>query len=357
MPSAVRLGLIADVQYADADDGLAWNHVERHYRGALAQLRRAVDWWNARDELALVANLGDSIDSLCKARGQSEAAMRAVMSEFARLEAPVRALHCVGNHELVNFPDRTQLRARLRSDATAPSLEPAAEELTSYYAVAVPAPSASAPAVRVLVLDPYQLTMLTPADGEEREAARAILRAHNPNDMDRGDGWFEGVASDKRHFIPVNGALGGEQLAWLRAQLAEALTADERVLVLSHIPLHPAASDGAGLPWDYEEALLALRACPAVVAVLAGHCHEGGYACDDLGVHHLTLKSPLNLGERGSAFGLLEVGEDELRVEGPSLADLLDPKALVGAAAAGQDPAGTRLRLPTRAGRSATASA
>ena len=54
------LGIIADVQYADAEDG--WNFARttrRAFRGSLNQLERAVDWWNAQ-ELAAVAQLGDA---------------------------------------------------------------------------------------------------------------------------------------------------------------------------------------------------------------------------------------------------------------------------------------------------------
>lgn len=39
-------GVIADVQYADCEDGWNWNcTVPRYFRGALGQLRKAVDFW------------------------------------------------------------------------------------------------------------------------------------------------------------------------------------------------------------------------------------------------------------------------------------------------------------------------
>lgn len=39
-------GAIADVQYADCVDGWNWNGtIRRYFRGALTQLRQAVDFW------------------------------------------------------------------------------------------------------------------------------------------------------------------------------------------------------------------------------------------------------------------------------------------------------------------------
>jgi hypothetical protein len=63
----VRFGVIADVQWADADDGVNYSKtVVRHYRGALTQLGRAVRWWNEEQPVPLdfVANLGDVIDGM-----------------------------------------------------------------------------------------------------------------------------------------------------------------------------------------------------------------------------------------------------------------------------------------------------
>eukprot|EP00592_Proboscia_alata_P022784 CAMPEP_0194413074 /NCGR_PEP_ID=MMETSP0176-20130528/11570_1 /TAXON_ID=216777 /ORGANISM="Proboscia alata, Strain PI-D3" /LENGTH=103 /DNA_ID=CAMNT_0039216197 /DNA_START=9 /DNA_END=316 /DNA_ORIENTATION=- len=40
-------GVIADVQWADADDGYNYGRtVKRCFRGSLRTLDRAVDWWN-----------------------------------------------------------------------------------------------------------------------------------------------------------------------------------------------------------------------------------------------------------------------------------------------------------------------
>ena len=75
--------------------------------------------------------------------------------------------------------------------------------------------------------------------------------------------------------------------------------------------------------WDYEEALREIHRAGCVVAVICGHDHAGGYHRDEAGVHHLTLKSPLNRGDEGSAFGSLQVYAGAMLVFGPHIDDLL----------------------------------
>ena len=41
------------------------------------------------------------------------------------------------------------------------------------------------------------------------------------------------------------------------------------------------------------------------------------------GIHHLTLRSPLNKGRDGNAYGVIDVHADRLELRGPSLEDLL----------------------------------
>ena len=55
--------------------------------------------------------------------------------------------------------------------------------------------------------------------------------------------------------MPYNGRLGEEQLAWLRAELAAAAAAAERVVIMCHVILHPKACGGGTMVWDYPEAL------------------------------------------------------------------------------------------------------
>ena len=207
------LGLIADVQFADVEDGYNYARtVRRAFRGALVQLGRAVSWWNALDIVA-VAQLGDLADGRNAALGQSEVAFERAMRELRRLRAPV--LHLIGNHELYNF-QRDGLSSRL--DGAKP-----------FYAF-VPAAGH-----RILVLGSYQEATLGWPEGDpRRERALRTLREHNPNDVSGGD-WFRGLTGPGRRWVPFNGGLGAEQLAWLRQELRAARREGERVIVLSHV--------------------------------------------------------------------------------------------------------------------------
>ncbi|KAG8459289.1 hypothetical protein KFE25_014134 [Diacronema lutheri] len=332
--SAIRFGVIADVQYADADDGTNFARtVKRHYRGALVQLTRAVAYWNDEPEpLAFVANLGDVIDGLCAKLGQSERALDDVLSRFRRVVTAEGGgvVHLKGNHELYNFPDVEELGKRL--DGLAGSPEYCSFGLSPAGAVG----AARSGSVRVIALDPYQVAMMSPSE-QVRSEARRMLAQHNPHNVEGEGNWAVGLASDKRHFVPYNGALGTPQLQWLAAELRDAAALGQRVVVLAHTPLHPHACGGSTMPWDYEDALRVLRdegGGGVVVAVFAGHDHTGGYAQDAGGFHHVTFQSPLNLGESGDCYGIVELDCERrfLAFHGPRLRDLLPARLAQGGA-------------------------
>ena len=118
--------------------------------------------------------------------------------------------------------------------------------------------------------------------------------------------------------VKIQAILRGKQA---RAELARASAAGERVVVVSHIALHPGACAMDTLLWNAAE----VRACMAqhgcVALVLAGHDHKGGYHHEGPGeagraggTHHLTLDSPLEclVGKGEEAFGTIEVFDDRL---------------------------------------------
>ena len=62
MCSIARLGIIADVQYADKDDDAMAPGEFRRYRHSLHKLQTAISDFNAMDNLHGVLHLGDIID-------------------------------------------------------------------------------------------------------------------------------------------------------------------------------------------------------------------------------------------------------------------------------------------------------
>ena len=199
---------------------------------------------------------------------------------------------------------------------------------------------------RVLCLDAFQESVLgRPAGDPHLRRAERVLALHNRNDLRRGDTWFRGLHGHARRFVPYNGAFGREQLRWLRAELSRAARSGTRVVLLSHVVLSPEACDGTTMAWDYDLALEIVRESGAVVMVICGHDHAGGYHRDVDGTHHLTLRSPLTTGSAGHAFGILQVHADRVELIGQALEDLL-PVQAVGLP---QGEGGTlRFPLPTR---------
>lgn len=112
---AFRFGLIADVQYVDADD--AWDFHKknlRRYRGSLKSVRQAAEVWSAPAAPVLfVGQLGDVIDGRCAAECGSAVALQHVKDAMSALNPAVPIHDCVGNHEGYNFTREDMVAAGL----------------------------------------------------------------------------------------------------------------------------------------------------------------------------------------------------------------------------------------------------
>ena len=104
-------GVVADVQYANADVGTNFlKTVTRYYRHALDCLSLAVSSWlhdaPGGKPVAFVAQLGDLIDGKNADVGQTAAAAADVHGVLSRLgDIPVHS--AIGNHEVMNWPRST----------------------------------------------------------------------------------------------------------------------------------------------------------------------------------------------------------------------------------------------------------
>ena len=90
------VGMIADVQYGDADDGFNYTKTRRRrFRPALQIVKNAISVWNDSDgeiyemeeeRPSFIISLGDLIDGLNHNAKTSESAMKTVLTEFSRFE-------------------------------------------------------------------------------------------------------------------------------------------------------------------------------------------------------------------------------------------------------------------------------
>jgi len=175
-PPLFSFGVIADIQYADAEDGYDFGGCRRrYYRQSLQLLRDAVEAWVAeRPPLAFVLQLGDSIDGLNSRSGEAEGALERVLAALRQLPVPVH--HAWGNHEFYNFSRARLVHTGLNSrPATAMAVPPAGDCQAYHFSPAV--------RFRFVVLDAYDLSILgrEPDSPRYRESLR-LLQEKNPND-------------------------------------------------------------------------------------------------------------------------------------------------------------------------------
>lgn len=328
-----RIGLVADVQYADIDD--TWDFfkiIKRRYRATLLTLRNAVSaWQEEKNKVDLVVDLGDAIDGFKnETKEQGNAAMTQIMEEWAKLSSQIPVLHLIGNHELYKFT-RDELRNGAANTTFTcccpPNLAKTADSLDSFYYTFMMGEQSP---WRVVVLDPYAVSVLGNGGGRynleltlengglDRENFELCQR-NNPNDLLSGGDFFREIEGLQARWVPFNGGLGSEQLVWLESVLKQSYNNDEKVIVLSHVIIHPDATPRQNchtLLWDFEKVLSLFQHYPCVRMVLAGHAHyEGYHYCPETKVHHVSLPSPLEAPTKRfseTTFATLEISADDM---------------------------------------------
>lgn len=298
-PSSTPLltfGLIADVHYADIDDGSNHQRTRRRfYRNSLDWVRTAVSDWtsDANAPLSFVLDLGDLIDGYNARRpGASRSALATITEAFDGAKVPV--FHLWGNHDLYNFT-RKELFAmpKMNPFVVGNLKQPDGCGSTPHATYFDLAPC---PGFRLVALDTYEISMLgTSADCESYREAERILRRENGNgDLNAPDG----LGPDKRQFVKFNGAVSDDQLRWLDGVLTKADECGEIVLVAGHCPLK--SYDAICVCWNHGEILDTLHRHRCALAYLAGHAHERMYARDERGLHHFTVPGAIEV-EPGTA--------------------------------------------------------
>jgi manganese-dependent ADP-ribose/CDP-alcohol diphosphatase len=328
-----RIGLIADVQYADIDD--VWNFMKTHkrkYRSTLTCLKNAVDWWLTIPDIDLVLDLGDAIDGFRNTDlTMGLHAIERVMEQWKRFENanPKAAVpHLIGNHELYKFT-RHQLAGGVGPTGFHCSHPTRLRERIHcgnqfYYSFKLSSESRW----RIVVLDPYEESVmrngggrvgfeLTLENGGLDPSFTKKCQDNNPNDILKATNYFAGLQGEVSRWCPFNGGVGQIQLDWLDGVLARSEKNHEKVLIASHVILHPSATPGGNchtLLWDYEKVLPLFETYSCVKLVVCGHAHhEAYYHCPKTGVHHISVPSPLEAPDNvvETTFGLLELSDEE----------------------------------------------
>jgi manganese-dependent ADP-ribose/CDP-alcohol diphosphatase len=286
--------------------------VWRYYNQSLSMLAAAASHF--RGTTTLVVHLGDLVDG--KAASGVAGASALMDAAQQALSQAGRVHYLLGNHELY-VASRAALLQRY---GIVPAEVGHRGDDHSYYSVSVPGAG-----VRLVFVDSYDVALIgRPASDARVIAAKEQLLAHNPAYNASGGTSSgndpSGLRGLARSWVALNGGVGHQQLAWLKAQLAEARGQGQRVLVFSHIALHPRAQSarcaGMCVVWDFEEVMAVLRPYgDTIAACFAGHDHSGGYARDS-GIHFVTVEGIIESRWGGEAFAEVALYSNKLVVRG-----------------------------------------
>jgi len=277
-------GIFADCQYCECS-----NSGTRFYKLSKIKLHNAVHRFNTLP-LKFVVNLGDLIN-------EGAASYDTLIPILKKLKHPLHTVY--GNHDfLLNEEADKQVRQAWGLNKL-------------YY-------SFSQPGWRFIVLNANDVGIAAYPEGSKEYA--------------EGNAYIEQLRLNYAgNTNAYNGALGTQQMKWLRKELDEAARKNERVIVMGHMPIKP-TGNGSNL-WNDRELEVILLRYPQVAAYFCGHHHPGQYEESD-GIHYLNF---LGMVETSiTAFSVIHIFGDRIEVQGfgreesrvlPLLRDLAPPVA------------------------------
>jgi len=306
----MTFGIIADVQYADVDDGTDYAKTRnRYYRNSLNLLKNAVnDWKSSTESIAFILQLGDLIDGKNKQGGVavSKKALSTALHPFNSLHVPV--YHIIGNHELYNMNRSFYFTSVLNSSL---SLNIQSSSNVLHYTF-LPHPR-----LRIIALDSYDLGILgyeDNPDDENYKAARRLFQQKNTNADENDSTGLQGL---ERRWAAYNGGISDSQLIWLGKTLEKAQQRNENVIIITHVPIMNEDKDYAiNLVWNYEEVMAVVHRYQCVVAVFAGHEHDGFHLVDDHGIQHITFQGVIETRPGGNCYATARLWKDSISITG-----------------------------------------
>lgn len=264
--STLRFGLIADPQYADVDADVPKN---LYYRHALHKLPKAIATFN-RKPLDFVVTLGDLVD-------RHWSSYQALLPLYDMLDHPHAIV--IGNHDAQVISDR------LKSAHTPPAGLP-----KSYYQFRLAG-------YRFIVFDGNDISLYcNQGNGDDHQQAQTMLADLVARQQPQAERW--------------NGAVGSTQLAWIEAQLQQAVQSGETVVVFGHYPLAPHTGH---ILWNGGE-LADLLCRYQVRACFTGHDHRGGYVRRD-NTDFIIMKGMLD-GAEEVPYAIVEILDGVITVRG-----------------------------------------
>ena len=260
----VRLGLVADAQYADIEP-----LGTRHYRQSIGKLGAAVEDFNRR-ELDLCVHLGDLIDRKWES-------FEGIKKPLAGLRHPIR--HLFGNHDFDVLDEQKEK-------------VPGQMDLEKRYSFL------DKGGFRLVFLDTTDVSTYAHALRDDRtfEAVRQMTALEQQG---------------RPHAHPWNSAIGSGQMTWLKATCGEAADKGLKVVLFAHHPVYPANTHNL---WNDAEMMAFAEANRAVVAWINGHNHQGNFGVK-AGVPYVTLQGMVETADT-TAYAFADLHADRIILKG-----------------------------------------
>eukprot|EP01083_Nonionella_stella_P303344 1049784_1 len=374
-PILFSVGIIADVQYADADDGFNYARTRRRrFRPALQIAKNAINTWNNSDDKAsqdksnkhvpsLVISLGDVIDVLNSRTKppQSVSAMKTVLTAFNAFkptQSNTETLYQnisngskiysdntqddneqkIGDASDVEEEDQNEKKQKSETDwiPKYPIFHNLVgnhelynfdrKELLTYmhgtqtddgdvmfYYAFTPFPG-----YVLMMLDSYEISILGYKYCDDKHAnyveAQRLLNKYNPAEDKHVPVPTRGF---DRRFRAFNGAFGKKQLQWLESQLKIAQQRKDNVILFSHVPVYTHLNrDYDILQWDYKEMIAVIDKYTCVKMYIAGHDHIGDLYKDKNGVFYVTFEGAVESVEDTNCFATAHFHNNKMELKG-----------------------------------------
>ena len=275
-------GVIADIQYVDSEDAMNFQgSTMRRYRQSFNTFKEAISSWSALEQAPKCAIvLGDVLDGKSATMKNQEKCITDVLD--ASKDINYEMLYCFGNHCHYSF-SRKDLYEKLippflKSDErkekkneenkTRSSLGGNCSPEKLYY------DWSPCQDWRFISLDCYDISLIGSSSIENKKIAEDLLAKNNPNDLNIGGNWFNGLTYNMRRWVPYNGGISKEQIAWLDNVLKTSYELNEKVVIFCHQPVY-AINKPQSVVWNSEVVLEIIRKYGNVVIWIAGHDHSG----------------------------------------------------------------------------------
>jgi predicted phosphodiesterase len=256
-------GVIADVQYADADPAGT-----RYYRLSTGKLREALTDLKS-DSVSFVINLGDLIERDFK----SYKPMMDLLDSSG-----LKVYHLAGNHD---YSVEAKYKTKL------PVLIPAKN---GYYSVVFEN-------FRFIFLNGNELSTYSSNNKASIKNAAAIIASMKEKGEINAEDW--------------NGGISNDQLVWLKSQLDMSDADNQKVFISCHFPLVP---ENVHNLLNYKEVLSLLESYNHIIAWFNGHNHSGNYGNYNK-IHFVTFRGMVET-DLSNSYAKVDVYKNRIWITG-----------------------------------------